>query len=215
VVAAPKIFGFGSAELPGGGASLGEAVGPEGRTRMPPTMVRGLQGWRIGATIGVLLFASAVTACTASEAETALPPAPKPTSTVSECPTTFDTAVDSLRATRRGQLVPTGASGALLCTYRDTDGSVLPLTLSTASTEPPSVVVAQLNALSPRTATGEQIIACSAMGRTMYVIVLTYPDDTGVEVRVDLNCSSAEQGGAVGFLRKSADLLSAWPEKAW
>jgi hypothetical protein len=164
---------------------------------MPSTIVRGSRAWRIGA----LFLVSAVTACTASEAEIALPPAPKPTSTVSECPTVLDA----------------GVSGALHCTYRYVDESVVyPLTLSTESTEPPSVVEARLNALSPKHVQGEQINGCTAMGQTQYVIVLAYPDGAGVEVRVDPRCSLIEQDGAiVSPPRKMADLLSAWPEEAW
>jgi hypothetical protein len=180
---------------------------------MPSTIVRGSRAWRIGA----LFLVSAVTACTASEAEIALPPAPKPTSTVSECPPGFDTMAAPSRPPRRGQLVPTGVSGALLCTYRYVDDSVVyPLTLSTESTEPPSVVEARLNALSPKHVQGEQINGCTAMGQTQYVIVLAYPDGAGVEVRVDPRCSLIEQDGAiVSPPRKMADLLSAWPEEAW
>jgi hypothetical protein len=135
-----------------------------------------------------------------------------------QCPPTFTVPTGRPRASRTGQLVPTGATGALVCTYFAKDGgSALPLTVTQPLSGRPAQLVTYLNGLPDhlpedpgRPQDEQRATACMLINTALYRIVLHYPDREPVLVDVVPPCGVVEQGGAVRFLRNVSELRGYW-----
>jgi hypothetical protein len=56
--------------------------------------------------------------------------------------------------------------------------------------------------------------ACTLAGHDQYQVILGYPDDTNVTVRVDYKCGTISAAGAVRQVTQMKTLLEFWPERA-
>jgi hypothetical protein len=129
------------------------------------------------------------------------------------CPETF-TERPSPAPSRAGDFVPAGAKDALLCVYpftiHDSPGGYrLHDTIPTAGNV--DAVVLYLNGLAPVDTTTN--LTCTLMGHDQYQVVLGYPADTHVLVRIDYNCGTASSTGAVRRLDDISTLLGFWPHR--
>lgn len=68
-----------------------------------------------------------------------------------------------------------------------------------------------LNSLDGVDASAER--GCTLMAHDQYQIVLNYPDDTHVLVRIDYNCGTASSTGAVRQIRSMDSVLGFWPDR--
>jgi hypothetical protein len=163
--------------------------------------VQGVDGLRwFGAVVAGVLAVALVGGCDS------LPEAaPQAVAGAAACPASYPPPPE---ATRRGALVPDGATEALLCVY-DFNGGQLARTLP-APVERLADLTGYLNSLRPHDPS--TALSCAAIGHDMYEVVLGYPGDTHVAVWVDYPCGVGASTGA--FVRFDAldRLLGFWPE---
>ncbi|MEV4202683.1 hypothetical protein [Micromonospora globbae] len=128
------------------------------------------------------------------------------------CPATYVKNAPT-KASRNGDLVPEGSSTALLCVYS------FPRPGAQYSLHQPIPLAADkvdgladyLNTLDPADLESN---ACTLAGHDQYQVILGYPDDTNVTVRVDYNCGTVSAAGAVRQVSQMKTLLGFWPERA-
>jgi hypothetical protein len=118
---------------------------------------------------------------------------PVGTRTEPVCPAYFGEDV-SPPNTRKGPLLPTGATDALLCSYRFAAPNPMPLTATHRITSGAEAAVTYLNGL---TASQPKPFACLLNGTTQHVMVFGYADRPAAVVYVR-GCA-LDQAGAVRY----------------
>jgi hypothetical protein len=161
---------------------------------------------------GVAILASVLLgACGASGPEAAGPTAQ---AGAGSCPGTFDQRTVESTPTRGGDLVPSGASTALLCVYplvadesaqRIRLGRVLTLTGDRVEQ-----LVSYLNGLSEVGFPAPH--ECTLLGHDQYQVVLNYYPAQYALLRIDFNCGLVSSGGAVRQVGSMATLIGFWPD---
>src|SRR6266540_1504065 len=109
-------------------------------------------------------------------------------------------------------LVPAGATQALLCVYpfpRQDAAAGYRLDRSVSAVGSPEGVVRYLNGLS--SPDSDTAGSCTLMGYDQYQIVLGYAGGTRTVVRIDYNCGTASAHGAVRCVDRMDTLLAFWP----
>ncbi|MBQ0905564.1 hypothetical protein [Micromonospora sp. U21] len=159
---------------------------------------------RMGVIPGLIVL---LAACGAEDDTAAVKQPGPPT-----CPATFVNNAPT-KASRYGDLVPEGSSTALLCVYsfpRTGDQYPLRQPIPLAADKMDGLAD-YLNTLDPADLESN---ACTLAGHDQYQVILGYPDDTKVTVRVDYNCGIVSAVGAVRQVGQMKTLLGFWPERA-
>lgn len=161
--------------------------------RWPGTTMRLVPALATAVALAITLVT--VSACGQGEDLTKGPEVPavgSPTPPVCPASVTDDVAPTN---TRKGPLVPSGATEALLCSYRFAAPEPAPLTATHRLTTGAAEVVAYLNGLSTSQPEGA---ACVMSGVTQHVVVVGYADRPAAVVYAHI-CGGWEQAGAVRY----------------
>jgi hypothetical protein len=108
------------------------------------------------------------------------------------CPDSIEAKSAIPQSGQRGNLAPTGASDAILCTYSYVEDSPTFSLLSAKHAKNPTAAVDALNSL-PGHDVGTTV--CSLMGGPSHRIVLAYADRPSATVVVDYSCTTAHHAG--------------------
>ncbi|MFG3705468.1 hypothetical protein ACGF7U_12150 [Micromonospora sp. NPDC047670] len=171
-------------------------------------MPGGAEGLSLIVRVGIVLGLVFALAACGAEGDTAPVKQPGPPT----CPATF-VKQTPVKASRDGDFVPGGGSTALLCVYSfPRSGPEYPLRQAIPLTvDKVGELVDYLNTLDSADLENN---ACLFIGRDQYQVILGYPDNTNVTVRVDYNCGTVSAAGAVRRLGGGRKLLGFWPEGA-
>jgi hypothetical protein len=168
----------------------------ESRRNVPPRL-----GVLVGAAIALLI--SGCGGSTVSDDIADPPPTGDPAPAV--CPTAWASAEPD-RPERKGNLVPLGATEALLCSYPVTSRDPAPHGSTWRLTQEVDALTKHLNSL-PDGAPDDP--ACFLIGRTDYAIVFGYPDRPPATVRLG-ECGTLDQNGATRYGYGLEELLAFW-----
>lgn len=141
-------------------------------------------------TIGMLLAASLIVGSTLSSCADASPQPPA-TSAEATCPESIEAKSAVPQPGEGGDLVPSGAGDAVLCTYSDVEDSPASPLLSAKHAEDPTAAVRALNSLP-----GHDVqTVCTLMGGPLHQVILTYAYRPSVTVVLDYSCATAHSAG--------------------
>lgn len=157
-------------------------------------------------SLGALLIVTSVMGSTLSSCAGVPTQQPTGTPEVAEearCPDSVPAERAPSPPEQNGELAPSGAEAAFLCTFNYiVDSTTFPLT-STRHAIEPAAVVKILNSLPDH---GEEPISCNLMGRPSHRVILTYKDMPPAVVVIDYGCATARREGVTRRL-VSADVL--------